>query len=44
MGNHLFVFFAVLDVSLVCINCSFLHLSSNNGVTLNSGLGVIQGH
>jgi len=30
MGNHLFVIFAVLDVSLavnLCINCSFLHLS-----------------
>jgi len=29
MGNHLFVIFAVLDVSLainLCINCSFLHL------------------
>ena len=28
-GNHLFVIFAVLDVSLavnLCINCSFLHL------------------
>ena len=31
MGNHLFVIFTVLDVSLavyLCINFSFLHLSS----------------
>jgi len=29
MGNHLFVIFAVLDMSLavnLCINCIFLHL------------------
>ena len=39
MGNHLFVIFAVLDVSLavnLCINCSFLHLCSNSSSSSNS--------
>ena len=35
MGNHLFVIFAVLDVSLavnLCINCSFFYIFTHTDV------------
>jgi len=42
MGNHLFVIFAVLDVSLavnLCINCSFFTFIRDNSIACFLFLG-----
>ena len=44
MGNHLFVIFAVLDVSLavnLCINCSFFYIYSNVRACVCAGVGPL---
>ena len=45
-GNHLFVIFAVLDVSLavnLCINCSFLHLLQKRTPLASHNFTISQG-